>query len=327
MTLSTLLLFTFAATPTQLPPGDFTARGGTTSAVTACEAPATRLDSDSAKTVSMSVVVPSALGGQRVRFSFTVDAHAVGTVAPLRPPFAWAAVEMGQPLHRFRDERVRVEQPCQRVSLELDVPAEAGRVTVGLDASGVGFVTISRVEVTALGAAKKVDWLNEPRRGRVGDFWFNDGVIISRQVGFTGELHRQADGNFANGAGDFVKRDAGSGAWLAKLGPREGRFTFSTDGTTHHFEGTWGTRWKPYPTRIDWSATMVRTAWGELKRELLRYDGAQVEEGCHRYSWCGRHEQLLEVCGLDEAVPPAQALAVFLLDGFERGVPCKDPIP
>ncbi len=321
------LLLALTAAPTTLPPSDFTARGGTASAATACELPATRIDSSSAKTVALTALAPTQLAGQRVRFSFTVDAHAVGTVAALRPPFAWVTVELGQPPRRFREERVRVEQSCQRVSLELDLPAEAERVTVGVEASGVGWVTVSGVELTVVGAAKKVDWLNEPRRGRVGEFWFNDGVVISRQVGLTGELHRQPEGSFGNAAGDFIKRDGVSGAWLAKLGPREGSFTFTTDGTTHHFEGTWGTRWKRYPARVDWSPTLVRTTWGELKLELLRYDGAQVEEGCHRFSWCGRREQLLEVCGLDDAVPPAQALAAFLLNGFERGLPCTDPIP
>jgi hypothetical protein len=318
-----------AAAPLVVPPTAFVARGPSAqvTASTACERPAAKVESSSAKMAGAVVTLPVELKGQRVRVSFTVDARAATTDSPLRPPFAFADVELGSPLHRFGGERLRVEAACQQVTFELDVPLEATRVVVGAEASGVGFFTLSAVEVTVLGRAKGVDWANHTHLGRVGDFWFNDGLVVSRHVGVGGEVHLQPDGSFAGRDGDFVRPGAQRGAWDVKLGARQGHFTFTVEGATRRFEGTWGTTWKSYPTRIEWSPAHVVTAWGELRLELTRFDGAQVEEGCHRFSWCGRAEKLLDVCGLDGEPPQPQALAAFLLNGFERTPVCTDPIP
>ncbi len=323
------LFAVLAAAPLLVPPSAFVARGPSVqvSASTACEQGAAKVESSSAKLAGAVVTLPPEVKGQRVRVAFTVDARAATTGAPLRPPFAFADVELGSPAHRFSGERLRVESPCQRVTFEFDVPLEASRVVVGAEATGVGFFTLSAVEVSPVGRAKRVDWASQSRLGRVGDFWFNDGLVVSRHVGVGGEVHLQPDGSFAGRDGDGVRPGPDPGTWDVKLGAREGHFTWSFDGTTHRFEGTWGTRWKSYPTRIEWSATHVATAWGEVRLELTRFDGAQVEEGCHRFSWCGRAEKLLDVCGLDGEVPQPQALAAFLLDGFERTPVCTDPIP
>jgi hypothetical protein len=324
------VLALLAAAPFTVPASAFTARGASAvvTASTACEGSAAKVESSSARMATAFVALPPEVTGQRRRLAFTVDARATAAgQAPLRPPFAFADVELGTPLHRFAGERVRVESPCQRVTLELDVPIEAKRVVVGAEASGVGFFTLSAVEVTVLGRAAPVDWPNHTHLGRVGDFWFNDGLVVSRHVGVGGEVHLQPDGSLVGRDGDFVRPGAQPSEWLVKLGARQGRFVFSFDGTTHRFEGTWGTTWKSYPTRLEWSPSAVVTSWGELHMELTRFDGAQVEEGCHRYSWCGRAEKLLDVCGLEGEVPQAQALAAFLLDGFERTPVCTDPIP
>lgn len=273
-------------------------------------------------TIMQVVSATSYLGG-RLRFAATVRTEHVTGWAGL-----WMRVDGADPRHSLAFDNMQNrplvgDVACSRVSVVLDVPADAKKIALGLLLEGEGRVELTELEIGPVDERVPVTRLpgeaNDPTRfdGRIGELRFTE-----QSVHFsTGAevMHQVTSKLWANS--NVARATLSGNALRIKLDDLEGSFEATSKGDLTSITGTWGrVGASPVPVSFQLSHDLLEVRVDRDLRRLVADQSFKVELGCVRFVSTEAPSQALIVCqdALEPGVGFVQKTVALLLATLDR---------